>query len=94
MGVVMCSLYQIYVESSLLAFEGARLRLLFWCTAFPVRVKGMANRREMFLLMYFPVGRKTHVVAFNLIRVTLRAVSRLHALREIFSNVLLEIVST
>lgn len=86
MGVVMCSLYQIYVESSLLAFEGATSRLLFWRTASRLGEKGMVDRREMFLLMYFPVGRKTHVVAFNLIRVTLRAVSRLHALRETFSD--------
>lgn len=68
----MCSLYQIYVESSLLAFEGARSGLSVRRSALLEGVRGTHVAREMFRLMYFPVGRKTHVVAFNLIRVTLR----------------------
>lgn len=68
----MCSLYQIYVESLLLALEGAISELLVGVISWVVGARGMGVAREMFRLMYFPVGRKTHVVAFNLIRVTLR----------------------
>lgn len=66
--------------------EGAMSGLLFLWTAFLVGGKGIEDSREMFLLMCFPLGRKTHVVAFNLIRVTLWTVSRLHALRDIFCD--------
>lgn len=68
----MCSLYQIYVESSLLAFEGATSELPVGPSVRGGGVRVTQITREMFRLMYFPVGRKTHVVAFNLIRVTLR----------------------
>lgn len=68
----MCSLCQIYVESSLLAYEGAMSGFLFARMRWGCSGNGTGDEREMFQLMYFPVGRKTHVVAFNLIRVTLR----------------------
>ncbi|GBP23035.1 hypothetical protein EVAR_15709_1 [Eumeta japonica] len=68
----MRSFYQIYFESSWRSRTARPARAAGACA----RGTGTAGGREMFQLMYFPVGRKTHVVAFNLMRVTLRAARR------------------
>lgn len=74
------SLYRcpnVYVLSDLrwkltVSFRGRFILLLVLVHGRSDARKWDERSREMFQLMYFPVGRKTHVVAFNLMHVTLR----------------------